>query len=183
MTPRAALVAALLSALAAAAPARADQGASGGLEYPIKAAFLYKFGGFVGWPASAFDGPGAPMTVCVVGRDPFGSTLDEAVRGKTAGDRRVVVRRLETIDASSACHVAYLAGSPRQSVGTALAAVAGAPILTVTDEDRGAARGMVHFVTTGGRVRFHIDQRAAATGRVAISSKLMNLALSVRTAS
>ncbi len=58
MTPRAAL-AALAAALVAAAPARAEQGAAagGGLEYPIKAAFLYKFGGFVGWPPSAFDGP------------------------------------------------------------------------------------------------------------------------------
>lgn len=180
MTPRVVL-AALVAVLAAVAPARADQDAGGGsLEYPIKAAFLYKFAGFVGWPAGAFDGPGAPLYVCVVGRDPFGATLDDAARGKTAGDRAVVIRRLDTVAADSRCHVAYMAGSPRQSVASALAATAGTPILTITDEDRGASRGVVHFVTTGGRVRFHIDQKAANARRLSVSSKLLNLALSVR---
>lgn len=168
--------------LAAVGPgARAGQG-SGSIEVPIKAAFLYRFGGFVGWPPGAFAGPRAPLVLCVVGRDPFGVQLDDAVRGRTTAERAIEVRRTATLEAGSGCHVAYLGGGgPRQSVSEALAAAAGQPVLTVTDEDTGPTRGAVHFVTTGGRVRFHIDERRAAQGGVSISSKLLNLALSVRT--
>ena len=39
---------------------------------------------------------------------------------------------------------------------------------------------MIHFVVSDGRVRFHIDQGAAGRGKLVLSSRLLNLALSVR---
>jgi hypothetical protein len=150
------------------------------LEYPVKAAFLYKFAPFVEWPPRAFASGSAPLTVCVVGFDPFGATLDKAIEGQRLGARPVVARRLETIGAGSGCHIAYLGGSREQSVADSLAALAGSPVLTVTDQSMGSARGTVHFVIKDDRVRFHIDDAEAAGHGVSISSKLMRLALSVR---
>lgn len=181
MNRAAVLVAALIAALLAAGSARAKQPARSP-ELPIKAAFLYKFGGFVDWPPRAFAGAQSPLVVCVIGRDPFGEALDQVARGRTAGERPVAVRRFEALTAETPCHIAYLGGGLRQSVAEALAAADGAPVLTVTDEDRGAARGAVHFVSTGGRVRFHIDDAKAQRRGLQISSKLLNLALSVRRA-
>jgi hypothetical protein len=40
---------------------------------------------------------------------------------------------------------------------------------------------MIHFQIASNRVRFHVDDRAAAAAGLGISSKLMALALSVRT--
>jgi hypothetical protein len=172
---RIAIVALTLASMAPAARARAAT-----LEYPVKAAFLYKFAPFVEWPPRAFESSTAPLTLCIVGFDPFGATLDQAIDGQRVGAHPVIARRLETIGAGSGCHIAYIGGSRAQPVADGLAALAGSPVLTVTDQSMGSARGAVHFVIKDNRVRFHIDDAEAAAHGVSISSKLMRLALSVR---
>jgi hypothetical protein len=169
-----------IAAFALAATAMAPRARAATLEYPVKAAFLYKFAPFVEWPPRAFDSGTSPLTLCVVGFDPFGATLDKAIDGQRIGARPVVARRLETIGAGSGCHIAYIGGSRAQPVAEGLAALAGSPVLTVTDQSMGSARGAVHFVIKDDRVRFHIDDAEAAGHGVNISSKLMRLALSVR---
>ena len=150
------------------------------LEYPVKANYLARFAAFVTWPAGALGSGNAPITVCVVGDDPFGRTLDQALASQTVNGRRLVARRISRLGAESGCDIAYLAGSSTQTVGEALAAVAGRPVLTVTDEVRGSNRGVVHFTVFQNRVRFHIDSQLAGRGRLSISSRLLSLALSVR---
>src|ERR1700686_1187095 len=44
-------------------------------EYELKAAMLYNLTQFVEWPASAYPDPQAPVLLCILGRDPFGSLL------------------------------------------------------------------------------------------------------------
>ncbi|MGE5567134.1 MAG: YfiR family protein [Parcubacteria group bacterium] len=163
-----------LAVFAGAVPARAAS-----LEYPVKAAFLYKFAPFVEWPATAWVSPSSPLTLCVVGDDPFGGMLDRTVEGRRLGPHPIVVRRLERLAADSGCSIAYIGGSKAQSVSDALAAVQGTPVLTVTDEAEGGDRGIIHFVLRGNRVRFVIDDAAAAKNGMVISSKLMRLALAV----
>lgn len=163
-----------LALFAGGAPARANS-----LEFPVKAAFLYKFAPFVEWPATAWSSPDSPLTVCVVGDDPFGAMLDHAVQGQHLGPHPIVVHRLDRLGADSGCSIAYVGGSRLQSVSDALDAVQGTPVLTVTDEAEGPAHGIIHFVVRGNRVRFVIDDAAAAKNGMTISSKLMRLALSV----
>jgi hypothetical protein len=147
------------------------------LEYPVKAAFLYRFGSFVDWPTGAFADDRQPLLICIIGHDPFGSTLDRLVAGQTIEGRALSVRRLAAADPDAGCHIAYLGGSPSQSVGAAAHALAGAPVFTVAES---AAPGVVaQFVLWANRVRFRIDARAAATSRLRISSKLLNLAVEV----
>ncbi|HYF21900.1 MAG TPA: YfiR family protein [Caulobacteraceae bacterium] len=172
-----------LAAAALALCAFAGQGAHAQqrpLEYPVKAAFLHKFGAFVGWPSAALGPASEPMTVCVVGPDPFGPALDQAVRGQKVGGRSLRVERHRTVSRGAGCHILYLRGSSAQSVADGLAVTAGAPVLTVTDAADGNARGVIHFVVVGGRVRFEIDDRAAARNGLTVSSKLLSLAVHVR---
>lgn len=170
----------LLAGLAlASASANAAWAQARSLEYPVKAAFLYKFGGFVAWPPPAFPAADSPVVLCVVGKDPFGPMLDASVRGQTAGSRPIVVRRLESVSPLSGCHIAFLGGSARQSVAEATKILARTPVLTVTDGAPPGARGAINFVVRANRVRFQIDQRAALQGGLSISSKLLNLAVEV----
>lgn len=155
-----------------AGEARADS-----LEYPVKAAFLYKFGSYVEWPTGAFADTSAPLVLCVVGRDPFGSVLDKTVQGRTVGTHPVVIRRMPTVSRDAACHIAFLGGSGEQSTTDAARALAGAPVLTVTEGAK--APGAIRLMVKDNRVRFEIDQRAAQQAGVAISSKLLNLAVAV----
>ena len=153
------------------------------LEYAVKATYLYKLAPFVQWPDSAFVSSTSPIVICIVGEDPFGRLLDEAVADQSVSGRPIAVRRYEIIDSDSGCHIIYAAGSKALSVAEILRIVRDEPVLTVTDEtsdDPSGATGMVHFVISSNRVRFHIDDIAAAQSGIVISSKLLNLALSVK---
>lgn len=169
-----------MAGLAALAVLAAPLGARADTAWQTKATFLYKLAPFINWPATAFPTPDSPFTLCVVGNDPFGPVLDASTLGRRIGPHPVVVRRLEKVDAASGCNIAYVGGSKAQPVSDALEAIQGTPVLTVTDQAIGETHGIVHFVVWNRRVRFVIDDEAAARNGLAISSKLMRLALSVR---
>ena len=161
------------------APVAAAQSES--VEAAVKATYLYKFAPFVDWPSGTFPSPTSPVTLCVVGDDPFGSVLDRAIAGQSAGQRPLEVRRRRTAERNSGCHIMYLAGSAAQSVAEGLAVVRGTAVLTITNSVREArAKGIIHFVVAENRVRFEIDDYAAAQSGLAISSKVLALAVSVR---
>lgn len=149
-------------------------------ELAVKASYLYKFTPFVTWPSITFAAPDAPVVLCIVGDDPFGPTLDQAVAGQQIRERPILLRRLARAERQSGCHIMYMAGSAAQPVAAALEVVRGTPVLTFTDEARGGGRGIIHFVLRDDRVRFEIDEYAAAENGIVISSKVLSLAVSVR---
>lgn len=177
--------AALLACALGAAPARAAQPppaapSSVSLEYAVKATYLYKLAPFVTWPPGEFPAANSPFTICVVGDDPFGGYLETAVAGRGIGGHPFSVRRLDVLAPESRCEIAFLGRLPGQRLARALAAVDGKPVLTVVDSGAPARRGIVQFVIRRGRVGFEIDVGAAARNHLAISSKLLSLALAVR---
>lgn len=173
-----AVVACELGSSALAEAARAEKGV---LELTVKATYLYKLAPFVSWPPGAYAAPNAPLVICVQGADPFGVVLDRVTNGQAVGAHPVLVRRLAKLDPDFGCEIAYLAGGPAQSQAQALQAVEGQPVLTVTDEATGAtARGIVHLRLEAGKVRFSIDAGQAEVNGVAISSKLLALAIGVK---
>src|SRR6266487_3292054 len=52
-------------------------------EYEVKAVWLLNFARFVEWPAAAFTNAHCPVVVGVLGKDPFGRNLEQALEGKT----------------------------------------------------------------------------------------------------
>lgn len=152
------------------------QAADISLENAVKASYLYKFAPFVQWPPAAFETATAPLAICIAGPDPFGPALAEAVRGQRVNSHPIVVRRVETVRPGIPCQILFVGGEDSEA---ALQAVAREPVLTVTDHNRSGAGGMIQFVMVAGRVRFSIDQAAAQECGIAISSKLLGLAVKV----
>jgi len=147
----------------------------------VKAAFLFKFGFFVEWPTTAFVSNDSPINLCIVGDDPFGQVLDDAVRGQRIGGRTVVLRRMSSISRDSGCHIVYLSAAAPSRVPQLLAALKGSDVLTVTDATAdGADAGIINFVVRDNHVRFDIDDAAAASVGLVISSRLLNVALDVK---
>jgi len=170
---------ALAAALALLAAGAAHAAAGEPLEYAVKAAYLSKFGFYVEWPKSAFNGPASPINLCVIGDDPFNNLLDEAVAGQQVEGRSIVVRRLKAVARDAGCHIAYVGGDARAPA--VVDALRGTPTLVVTDgHGGGSATGVIHFVLKDNRVRFTIDDEIAAQNGLAISSKLLSLALNVK---
>jgi hypothetical protein len=155
--------------LLALSPARADIS----LEYAVKAAYLTKFVPFIEWPDNVFASASTPVTICILGADPFGGTIDKTAGGG-GGLRPLAIRRIASADAANGCQLVY-AGD----VGTTtLDALAGKPVVTVTDSGI-PAHGVISFVMVDNHVRFDIDDAAAAKNGIRISSKLLELAHAV----
>lgn len=168
------VVAIAVGFLAGAPAGRAATGED--LEYGVKAVYLVRFAAFVEWPAARRGGD-TPVGLCVVGQDPFGPRLDAAARGQRAHGRPLVVRRLTAPAPLDACDIVYVGRGADPMLREAGDA---AGRLIVTDAAASSRRGMIHFVVSEGRVRFHIDLRAASRAGLTLSSRLLNLALSVQ---
>ncbi len=146
----------------------------------IKAAFLPRFARYVTWPPDARPRGSEAYVICVIGNDPFGAALDQAARSQAVDGHRIVTRRLSSARGSDGCSIAFVGPVQGQSIGELLTAMSGKPILTVTDARHGSQRGMVHFTIASGRVRFFIDEAAAARRNLTVSSRLLALAVGVR---
>jgi len=162
------LLAAMSPALTPAiTPALADTS----LEYAVKAAYLTKFVPFIDWPDASFPSANAPVTLCILGADPFGAVIDKSASSAT-GARPLAVRRIPTADAAAGCHIVYTADAQ------ALDALQGKPLVTVTDS-ASPAHGVINFVILDNHVRFDIDDATAEKNGIRISSKLLELAHAV----
>ncbi|HEX6785191.1 MAG TPA: YfiR family protein [Sphingomicrobium sp.] len=139
----------------------------------VKAAFLPRFARYVTWPPSAMPRGASPLLLCVIGKDPFGPMLDDAARSQLIDGRRILVRRMSSLAGVEGCQIAFLGSS--EFVGR----MGIRPVLTVTDAANTSQRGVIHFIISGGRVRFFIDQAKAQQRGLAISSRLLALAVGV----
>ena len=146
-------------------------------EYRIKAAFLYNFATFVQWPAHAFKDARSPLTLCVLGDDPFGAAFDRAIVGKTVAGRKMVVARFEDLQRLAACQILFISSSERNRLSKIFSTLKGSSVLTVGDTDGFAHQGgIINFTVEENRIRFEINEHAAERAGLKISSKLLNLA-------
>ncbi len=163
------------SGAAGAEPTRTAESPSYG-EYLVKAAFLYNFAKFTAWPSAAYANGAAPLRVCVLGRDPFGTAL-ESIDGKRIKQRLVATLRIARLDQASRCQILYISASERDRLGAILARLGREPILTVTDlPDLDSPGAMINFQTIADKVRFGINTDHADLAGLSFSSKLLSLA-------
>ena len=150
-------------------------------EYQVKAAFLYTFAKFVEWPPQAFSSPSAVITICVLGDDPFGSYLDDAVKDKKLGDRPLAVYRLTDLPTGHECKILFIATSERRRIPALLAAMVTPGVLTVGDTpDFAAQGGVIGLRLDGERIRLSVNLTAAERAKVRISSRVLSLATIIK---
>lgn len=144
-------------------------------EYEVKAAFLFNFAKFVEWPPNAFPDANTPLVIGVLGQDPFGSCLDDTVRGEHANSRQLVVQRYRTPGEIKSCHVLFISRSESDRLDQIVANLRYRKMLIVTDADGGRGGVIIRFVNEGNKIRFKIDVEAAKAANLTISSKLLRL--------
>jgi hypothetical protein len=154
----------------AAAPAAAS-------EYEVKAAFLFQFSRFVEWPPEAFASADAPLVICVLGKNPFGSTLREIAQGESVQAHALVVKSHDRVEDVGECHIVFLSSSEEAITQQVLTSLAGKRILTVGDSDDFTRRGgVIGFVTVNGKVKLQVNRSSAETAQLRISAKLLRVA-------
>lgn len=152
------------------------------LERQVKAAYLYKFAGFVEWPDGVFTRPDSPVIIGVAGADLLAEQLEAAVAGRNANGRPLQVRRLRKGENVAGLHILFVSATldkaPAQEMMTA---VRGQPVLTVTDADEGAGLGaMISFVMQEERLRFEVALKHAVAAHLRISARMLQAALRIQ---
>lgn len=150
------------------------------IELQIKAAYLYKFGGYVEWPQQVFESPTSPLTIGVIGADALAIELAKIVVGRTINGHPVIVRKLRREDAVTGLNMLFIGRSNNDHLTEILAATKGQPLLTVTESAEALAiDSMINFVVINDKVRFEASPKAAGQNNLSISARLLAAAYRV----
>jgi hypothetical protein len=149
--------------------------------YEVKAAYLYNFGKFVEWPAKVTAGNNEPFTICVLGRDPFGASLDSTIAGEAIDGRSVLAKRFSKPQETLNCRVLFISSSEDAQLQEVLATLEKTSVLTVSDIPQFAKRGgMIQFVEDANKVRFEVNLTVAERAGLTLSSQLLKVAISAK---
>jgi hypothetical protein len=148
-------------------------------EYQVKAVYLYNFGRFVEWPASAKKGDF--FAICVLGRDPFGAALDTTVAGAAIDNQKLVARRISSAREATNCRILFISSSESNHDKDILAGLEKTAVLTVSDMPGFANNGgMIQFVLQENKVRFEVNLTAAEKAGLTLSSQLLKVATDIK---
>jgi hypothetical protein len=165
-----------LCALPALAAPPADEPSA--LERRVKAAFLYKFAAYVTWPSP--PPPEAPFLIGVIGDENLAAEVGRVVAGRTVEGRQVAVRQLTEADTLGGIHMLFVGRSRTDRLPAIASAARDHGILTVSESEGALAMGsVINFVLSSGKVRFEISLGTARKSGLALSSRLLGVALSV----
>jgi hypothetical protein len=144
-------------------------------EPAVKAAFLYKFLGYVEWPAQAV--PVEPTyVIAIAGAEEVAAELDHLVSGRSINGRRITVRRVRDVEGVRGAQVLFV-GRNQPNAREMLRAVQRQGVLTVTETEHGLDGGsIVNLVTLEDRVGFEVSLEAADRAGIGISSRMLGVA-------
>ena len=150
-------------------------------QYQIEAVYLYNFSRFVQWPTRSHDAPSRPFLICVLGKDPFGATLDSIIAGEAVNGQSILARRIARPQEGSDCRILFVSTSEEFHLKDVLAPLDKTSVLTVSDIPRFSQRGgMIQFVLDGGKVHFEVNLKNATDAGLTVSSDLLEVAVTVR---
>lgn len=143
-------------------------------QYPVISAYIYNLTQFTTWPADAIKGQ---FIVCVLGHDPFGSSL-APLRSRSVGGKSILTKSYRQMTADiAACNVLFVSESERDNIDEILKVVKSKPVLTMSNMDGFVdSGGMVEFTKRDSRIGIKVGLHNVEDSGISISSKLLRLA-------
>lgn len=145
---------------------------------PVMTALLYNVARFVTWPENSFADQNAPLVIALQGDGPLQQEI-ASLNGKQIEDRIIAIQRLspnQLPDRNQPCHVLYIPQSHSRDLSKTMEAVAGQPILTVSDMQDFAGKGGILHLEGAQKVSFSLNLDSAQQAGLVLSSKLFRLA-------
>ena len=135
----------------------------------VKAIYLLNFGRFATWPPAASPDSDT-FWVCILGRDPFGRVLDDALIGETIAGKRVAAKRVPRSEDAAGCRILFISDSEEKQLKQVLQTAARVRTLTVSDMPRFVEEGgMIQFISQGNKVRFAVNVVAVEQAGLGLS--------------
>ena len=162
-------------------------------EYETKARVICLLGTFVAWPNAEAPNAQRPLTIGVLGKDPFTergiNQLDQAIATERAKGNQIVVRRFDSAKDYKPCHILYVSdeaapNSVEQNLKARLAAalnlaknkpvllVGGAPELAT----QGVAANML-YDRVANVIRLELNPEEADRHKLKFDAQLLNLSV------
>jgi hypothetical protein len=172
---RAILLCAVLGLVPALLPAQAQRGEA--TEASVKAAFLYKFAGYIEWPPSAFASADEPFVIGVLGADDVAAELGRIIPGRTIANHPATVKRLKEGETHKGLHILFVGKSESARLPAIARAAQREGVLAVSEAERGLEAGSaINFVVSDDRVGFEVSLDAAEKSGHRISSRMLAVA-------
>ncbi|MGC2048675.1 MAG: YfiR family protein [Gallionella sp.] len=144
-------------------------------ENAAEAAALYNFALLTEWPVL----PAGEFRICVLGSDPMLAALDPVKKQHLKG-HPVTNTNISTATQVQSCQVLFVGRSEHASIGNLARQIGHAPVMVVSEgNDFDPKNVIVLLVNQEGRIAFKINRTAAQANSLAVSSKLLKLALPI----
>ena len=151
------------------------------LERRIKAAFIFKFAGYVEWPENSFAQPGSPFTVAVIGDDELAAELVQVSTGRVVEGRPLVVRKTRGVESALDAHMVFIGRAEIARLPQLAKLARARPVLILSDSPGALSQGsMINFTVAEQRVKFEIFLEEAERHALKLSSRLLAVAVNVR---
>jgi hypothetical protein len=162
-----------LASLAVAFAAHAEPVAS---EASVKAAFLFKFAGYVEWPPQSFAAPDAPIVIAVLGADDVATELERIVPGRTVAGHPISVKRISDTDSLKGAHIVFVGRSASSRVSAVAKTAQRDGVLVVTDSAGALEEGSAINFVVDDRVGFEVSLVSAERTGHRISARMLAVA-------
>jgi hypothetical protein len=171
-----ALFACTLLALGAA-PIGAHAQRSEASEASVKAAFLYKFAGYIEWAPASFASADAPFVLAVSGADDVHAELAKILPGRSVAGHPVILEKLREGDSMRGAHLLFAGRMEPGRLQQMLRTAQQQGVLAVTENERGLEQGAaINFLLTEDRVGFEVSLDSAEKSGHHISSRMLTVA-------
>ncbi len=154
-------------------PLYGQQIISADVEYTIKSANIYKICRFTEWPGVVDTT--RHFVISVIGE--FEDRKEIAIpKNRLIGNREIDIRKINTIDEIKDSEVLFIYSSVLDSLDLILEYVKDKPILTISDTEGFAERGVIlNFYIEDDLVKFEINRNFAQQSLVRLNSQLFSL--------
>jgi hypothetical protein len=142
----------------------------------LKVAYTLNFLELVRW-----EEEGATFEFCVYSSSAVGDLMMTAVRGRKIRSMQITARMVARGDSRVGnCSALFIPAGTAPDVPDLLKRLKGSATLTISDiRGFASAGGIIGFVLVGNRLRFDINERAAAQSKLKVSARLLELANNV----
>jgi len=149
-------------------------------EDAVKAVFLYRFAGYVTWPASSASAP--QFTIAVLGAENVAEQLRGLLPEHPIQGRAARVTTIRGLGQLGDAQMLYIGPGATGKLSMLIEALKERPVLIVTDQPGALEEGStVNFLIEQKHVRFEISTAAAKRAGLLIGSDLLAVAERIKT--
>jgi len=126
-----------------------------GMEYKVKAGFIYNFATFTEWLPDAFKDSSNLMNLCVAPDkntvDSVFSDIASTLNEKSVGGKKIILKKCENKDDVKDCHILFIVSKDTEFVHERLDCTKNLNILTVGEAE--------YFTEMGGMINFFKEKK------------------------